>query len=162
MTKQEVEKTLGASLAQARERAIGDLHFFDKNKIDVKTIDNALTDYTFVLMDTGSDHANLTDEYAAIPVEMKKVAEVLGKTRLADVDENDFYRNLATIRQKAGDRARILIRLQELSNGFKFIIPFNSVYYYNPKDNYTDIGLDLHIRSMYKWLQEIKLEEYFI
>ena len=62
--------------------------------------------------------------------------------------------------KKAGDRARILIRLQELSNGFKFIIPSNSVYYYNPKDNYTDIGLDLHIRSMYKWLQEIKLEEY--
>jgi galactokinase len=84
---------------------LSSLDFFDKNKIDVKTIDNALTDYTFVLMDTGSDHANLTDEYAAIPVEMKKVAEVLGKTRLADVDENDFYANLATIRQKAGDRA---------------------------------------------------------
>ena len=35
MTKQEVEKTLGASLAQARERVIGDLHFFDKNIIQM-------------------------------------------------------------------------------------------------------------------------------
>lgn len=84
---------------------IKELDFFDKNKIGVKAIENSLQDYTLILMDTGSDHANLTDEYAAIPVEMKVVAEVLGKTRLSDVNEKDFYSNFNDIRAKAGDRA---------------------------------------------------------
>lgn len=35
--------------------------------------------------DTGSDHANLTDEYSAITVEMKKVAEYFGKSFLNEV-----------------------------------------------------------------------------
>lgn len=81
------------------------LNFFDKEKIGVTAIENSLSDYTLILVDTGSDHANLTDEYAAIPAEMKKVAQDLGKTRLADVDENEFYKNITSLRATAGDRA---------------------------------------------------------
>ncbi|MBO7186779.1 MAG: galactokinase [Clostridia bacterium] len=84
---------------------IKELDFFDKEKIGVKAIENSLSDYTLILVDTGSDHANLTNEYAAIPAEMFAVAKALGKTRLSDVNEDDFYANLNSLRKTVSDRA---------------------------------------------------------
>lgn len=83
---------------------IKQLDFYDKNKIGVKEIENSLENYTLILIDTGSDHANLTDEYASIPAEMFAVAKYLGKERLSDVCEDDFYANLKEIRKNVGDR----------------------------------------------------------
>lgn len=60
---------------------------------------------------------------------------------------------------KAGDRARILIRLQELSNGFDFSIPFNVVYYYNKKE-FKDVKYDFHVKGMINWLKVLKMEKY--
>ena len=56
-------------------------------------------------MDTGGNHADLTGEYAAIPVEMKKVAAFFGKEVLRDVDEKEFYEHIGEIRKQTGDRA---------------------------------------------------------
>ena len=81
------------------------LDFSDKKKIDVKNINNDLKDYTLVLVNTGGSHANLTDEYASIPKEMKEVASLLGKERLIDISENDFYAKLPSIFGKVSDRA---------------------------------------------------------
>ncbi len=81
------------------------LDFVDKNKIDVTAIDNALSDYTLVLINTGGSHANLTDEYAAIPAEMKAVAKEFGKERLIEISEEEFYDKLPTIYNKVPDRA---------------------------------------------------------
>ncbi len=82
-----------------------ELDFFDKEKIVVNRIYNALSEYTLILVDTGSDHANLTDEYASIPAEMLAVAKFCGKTRLSDLAEEDFYKNANAIRKELGDRA---------------------------------------------------------
>ena len=60
---------------------------------------------------------------------------------------------------KPGDRARILIRLQELSNGFDFNVPFNVVYYRNKKD-FKDVKYDFHVKAMMNWLRELKMEKY--
>ena len=57
---------------------------------------------------------------------------------------------------KAGDRAKILIRLQELSGGFNFNIPFNSVYYINKKE-YSKVKYDFYVKALSNWLKEIKL-----
>ena len=57
---------------------------------------------------------------------------------------------------KAGDRAKILIRLQELSGGFNFKIPFNSVYYINKKE-YSKVKYDFFVKALLNWLKEIKL-----
>ena len=57
---------------------------------------------------------------------------------------------------KAGDRAKILIRLQELSGGFNFSIPFNSVYYINKKE-YSKVKYDFFVKALLNWLKEIKL-----
>lgn len=61
--------------------------------------------HSLCVVDTGGNHADLTDEYAAIPKEMKKVAKYFGKEYLRDVDEGEFYDKLGEIRKVAGDRA---------------------------------------------------------
>lgn len=61
--------------------------------------------YTLCTLDSGADHADLTDEYAAIPEEMRRVARVFGKDVLREVDEAEFYTKLKATREAAGDRA---------------------------------------------------------
>lgn len=57
------------------------------------------------ILDSGADHADLTDEYAAIPADCKAVARACGKDVLRDVDFDIFVANLPTCRQQYGDRA---------------------------------------------------------
>lgn len=61
--------------------------------------------YALVIIDSGADHADLTEDYASIPQEMKKAAAVFGKTVLRDVDPALLFTNAGKIRQAAGDRA---------------------------------------------------------
>ncbi len=61
--------------------------------------------YALCIIDSGADHAELTEEYAAIPDELKAVCRVFGKERLREVDEREFYARIAEVRSTAGDRA---------------------------------------------------------
>lgn len=61
--------------------------------------------YALCIIDSGADHADLTDDYAAVPAEMKAVAAALGKEVLSEVDEKDFYKAIPSIRASVGDRA---------------------------------------------------------
>lgn len=67
--------------------------------------DFASCGHSLCVVDTGGNHANLTDEYAAIPAEMKSVAAFFGKEFLREVDEHEFYENIGEIRKQTGDRA---------------------------------------------------------
>ena len=58
---------------------------------------------------------------------------------------------------KAGDIAKILIRIQENANIFEFAVPKN-VYYI--RFNFEKIETDINILKLYEWLVNIKLEEY--
>ena len=57
------------------------------------------------ITDTKGSHADLTPDYAAIPQEMKQVAEFFGKEVLGEVSKQDILRDIPQIREKAGDRA---------------------------------------------------------
>lgn len=57
------------------------------------------------VIDTKGSHADLTDDYASIPKDMKKVAKYFGKEVLRQVDEKEFYEELSQVRKFAGDRA---------------------------------------------------------
>ena len=59
------------------------------------------------IIDSGADHADLTDEYAAITREMKEVCAILGCSVLREADEAEFWRRLPQIRRQAGDRAAL-------------------------------------------------------
>lgn len=62
-------------------------------------------DYSLCITDTRGSHADLTHEYAAIPVEMKKIAEAFGKEYLVDVSLSDVLSNTDRLRNECGDRA---------------------------------------------------------
>ena len=68
--------------------------------------------------------------------------------------ENDLKKTGIT---KAGDIAKILIRIQENANIFEFAVPKN-VYYI--RFNFEKIEDDINILKLYEWLLNIKLEEY--
>ena len=67
--------------------------------------DFASSGHRLCIIDTGADHADLTDKYAAIPMEMKQVSQILGKEFLRDVSEEEFIANIPEIRKSVGDRA---------------------------------------------------------
>lgn len=71
------------------------------NKVDV---DFDKFEHSLCIVDTKGNHADLTNEYAYVPQEMKKVAEYFGCEFLREVDEKQFYENLPKVREKAGDR----------------------------------------------------------
>ncbi len=95
-------------------------------KID---FDFASHGYALCIIDTKSDHADLTDEFSAIPAEMKAVARFFGKEVLRDVDEAEFYARIQDIRDSVGDRAvlraihffnenrRVELQAEALKNG---------------------------------------------
>lgn len=61
--------------------------------------------YTLCVVDTGGNHADLTDDYADITLECKKVSEALGVEYLRDADYDRFNDNMAALRRSCGDRA---------------------------------------------------------
>ena len=61
--------------------------------------------YRLCIVDTGGSHADLTDDYAAVPAEMKAVAAHFGKTCLRETDENEVIKAIPTLRERLGDRA---------------------------------------------------------
>jgi len=90
--------------------AVGNLvtiDFFDKDHpvIEPVDFDFAACGHALCIIDSGADHADLTDEYAAIPGEIKAVAAFFGKEVLTQIDEADFYGNIPALRKKCGDRA---------------------------------------------------------
>lgn len=72
------------------------------NKVDV---DFSKFGHSLCIVDTKGSHADLTDEYAAIPMEMKKAANYFGKEFLREVDEEDFFNDIAGARKACQDRA---------------------------------------------------------
>ena len=90
--------------------AVGNLvtiDFGNKENPDIRKVDFdfSAVGYALCIIDSGADHADLTDEYAAIPGELKAVAGYFGKEVLTQVDEADFYANLPAVRKTCGDRA---------------------------------------------------------
>ena len=77
-----------------------------KNPIVEKVdVDFGAYHHSLCITDTKGSHADLTDDYALIPQEMKKVANFFGKELLREVDEKEFYQNIAKLQQACGDRA---------------------------------------------------------
>ncbi len=61
--------------------------------------------YVLFITDTKGSHADLSDEYSAIPSEMISVAKQLGKDWLRAADEDEFYSKLPELRRVCGDRS---------------------------------------------------------
>ncbi len=68
-------------------------------------VDFSKYNHSLCIVDTKGSHADLTDEYAAVPTEMEKIAHYFNKEVLRDVDEEEFYTCIRSLREFAGDRA---------------------------------------------------------
>ena len=83
------------------------IDFFDKENPVIESVnfDFASCGHALCIIDSGADHADLTDEYAAVPGEIKAVAACFGKEVLTQIDEADFYARIPELRKTCGDRA---------------------------------------------------------
>ncbi len=61
--------------------------------------------YHLCIINTGGNHADLTDDYAAVPAEMKAVAAHFGKPVLREVSEEEVVAAIPALRETVGDRA---------------------------------------------------------
>ena len=83
------------------------IDFADKANPDVEPVqvDFSKAGLALCILDSGADHADLTDEYAAIPNECRAVAAVCGGEVLRDVPFETFLANIPACRKQCGDRA---------------------------------------------------------
>ncbi len=81
--------------------------FKDKEHPELNVLDVDFNKYNHLLciVDTKGSHLDLTDEYAAITQEMKKISMFFGKEYLSEVDKDEFYAHITETRISAGDRA---------------------------------------------------------
>ena len=63
--------------------------------------------YNLCIVDTGGNHADLTEDYASVPVEMKQVASYFGEEVLRQVKEEEFWDRIGELRGQVSDRAII-------------------------------------------------------
>ena len=73
--------------------------------VESVSCDLAKLGYTLCIINTGSCHADLTEDYAAIPREMGQIAAHFGAKVLRDVAEEDVRAQIPALRAAYGDRA---------------------------------------------------------
>ncbi len=90
--------------------SVGGMVFIDFENPDSPVVeridfDFAAAGHALCIIDSGADHADLTDEYAAIPGELKQVCTFFGKEVLRDIPEAVFFAALPELRHRVPDRA---------------------------------------------------------
>ncbi len=90
--------------------SVGGFTFADFNdpadpKIEKIDFDVDKTDYQLCVVDTGGNHADLTQDYADITIECKEISNALGVDFLRDADRSEFYSKLKDLRKECSDRA---------------------------------------------------------
>ena len=133
---------------------IVEIDFYNPEKPIIKKIDFDFqaTGYKLVVVDTEANHANLTEDYAAIPEEMKRVAKYFNKEYCSEITLEEVFNQIKLLREVVGDRAilRAIHFLEENKRVEKQICALN-------KDNF-EAFLSLvneSGNSSYKYLQNI-------
>ena len=90
--------------------AVGNLvtiDFYDKENPVIRKVDFDFSacGHALCIIDTRASHADLTDEYAAIPNEIRSVSAYFGKEVLSQINEAEFYAHIPALRKACGDRA---------------------------------------------------------
>ncbi len=90
--------------------AVGGATFMDFADPDAPVVEKLELDldkagYALYIVNCGASHADLTGEYAAIPLELKQLCGCFGKSVLRQVPETEFWARLPELRRSCGDRA---------------------------------------------------------
>ncbi len=83
------------------------IDFADPKNPAVEPINFSLKDagYSLCIVNTGGNHADLNEDYASVPAEMKAVAGALGKEVLQGTCESEIFAKIKELRKTLGDRA---------------------------------------------------------
>ena len=83
------------------------IDFFEKDNPNIRSVDFDFSacGHALCIIDSRASHADLTDEYAAIPGELKGICAHFGKDVLTQIDPSEFYAAIPALRVKCGDRA---------------------------------------------------------
>ncbi len=144
------------------------IDFADPSKPIVKKVDFDFTKtgYALVITDTGGNHADLNDEYASLPTDMKGVAAKLGKKVLRELSLEQILDAIPTLRSEGVsdrailraihfemDNARVAEQVADLEKGdfkaflAKVIASGQSSFMYNqnvyPINNVAEQGLSV-------------------
>ena len=93
-------------LACAAGGVVG-IDFRDPENPEIKPVNYSFNDrgYELMVTDVGSSHANLSDEYSAIPAEMECVAGFFGKSVCREISMEQLVSEIPALRKSCGDRA---------------------------------------------------------
>lgn len=83
------------------------INFADEEYPEIEVININLDDYSYdlIVTNTNSSHDDLSDEYSAIPTEMKGVALQMNEQVLSPLSLDDLIDNVDKVRKNCGDRA---------------------------------------------------------
>ena len=97
--------------------------------INRMNVDISAAGYNLCITNTGGNHADLTEDYASVPTEMKSIAAYFGKSFLRDLCEDDVIASMPILRTQYSDRAilralhffaenrRVAAQTEALANG---------------------------------------------
>lgn len=108
--------------------------------------------YSLCITNTGGNHADLNEDYASVPSEMKKVAALFGKDVLREVSFDEVLGKACEIREKLGDRA-FLRAMHFIAENERVGMQVKAL-----KENNTDAFLDGATgsgNSSFKFLQNV-------
>lgn len=137
--------------------SIGSLVYIDFKNLEKPVVEKVAFDlekygYSLCITDTKGSHADLTDEYAAVPEEMKQVAKYFGKEVLAEISLQELLDNIVEVRSVLSDRC-LLRALHFFSENDRVTLEVKAL-----KEENMDAFLQ-HVKasgdSSYKFLQNV-------
>ncbi len=137
--------------------SVGGFVAIDFKDIESPIIENIKVDFdsfghALCIIDTKGDHADLTADYAAIPNEMKAVAQYFSVPVLRQICKQDIILNINPLRKRFGDRAvlRALHFFEENKRVDKLVNALKRDDFKAFLDSINESG-----NSSYKYLQNI-------
>ena len=127
-----------------------DFHNPKEPEVEKIPFDFGSHNHSLIIVNTGKGHADLSEDYSSVPHEMKKVAEYFGKEVCAQIREEDVLKNLAKVREYAGDRS-VLRALHFFEENKRVEAEVAAL----KEDRFDDFlaGITASGNSSWKWLQ---------
>jgi galactokinase len=137
--------------------ACGGILFIDFGDIEnpaVEKFNVDLSGYTLCVIDSGANHANLTDQYSAITDELRRIAAYFDKRWLREVNKNEFLKTIPQLRKDYGDRA--VLRAFHVFEENDRALKARSALFENDRDTFFNL-LKTSGESSFMFLQNVSI-----
>ncbi|MBE6636485.1 MAG: galactokinase [Ruminococcaceae bacterium] len=137
--------------------AVGGFSFIDfadpaAAKIEKLDFDLSEAGYSLCITNTGGNHADLNDDYASVPAEMKAVAAAFGQPVLRGLTTAQLFARAGELRETVGDRA--LLRAFHFLSENERVVALAEALKGGDIDTFFE-GIKASGRSSFMWLQNV-------